>query len=223
MRTITDERIASFIQSMEPEKPSYLYEMEKEAAKHHVPIIRRPAQSFLKWLLVTIEPAQILEVGTAVAFSAIFMSEYLPEGGHITTIEKVPMRIEKARENLEQYRKNDVITLLEGDASDLLKELADAKPNGYDFIFMDAAKGQYPHFLPYVLTLLKPGGILLSDNVLKEGDIVESRYAITRRDRTIHSRMREYLYQLTHDDRLDTVILPIGDGMTLSTKKRSCP
>ncbi|MDD6207900.1 MAG: O-methyltransferase [Clostridiales bacterium] len=208
---------------MEPEKPSYLYEMEKEAAKHHVPIIRRPAQSFLKWLLVTIEPAQILEVGTAVAFSAIFMSEYLPEGGHITTIEKVPMRIEKARENLEQYRKNDVITLLEGDASDLLKELADAKPNGYDFIFMDAAKGQYPHFLPYVLTLLKPGGILLSDNVLKEGDIVESRYAITRRDRTIHSRMREYLYQLTHDDRLDTVILPIGDGMTLSTKKRSCP
>ena len=219
MRTITDERIASFIQSIEPEKPAYLYEMEKEAVKHHVPIIRRPAQSFLRWLLVTFQPGQILEVGTAVAFSSIFMSEYLMEGGHITTIEKVPMRIQKARENLERYGKNDVITMLEGDAADILKSLADTRPEGYDFIFMDAAKGQYPHFFPYVFTLLKPGGILLSDNVLNEGDIVESRYAITRRDRTIHSRMREYLYQLTHDDRLDTIVLPIGDGMTLSTKK----
>lgn len=219
MRTITDERIAAFIQSLEPDKPEYLYEMEKEALEQHVPIIRRPAQSFFRWLLVTLRPEQILEIGTAVAFSAVFMSEYLPEDGHITTIEKVPARIQKARENLSRYGKNDVITMLEGDAADILKTLADSQAGKYDLIFMDAAKGQYPHFLPYVFSLLKPGGILLSDNVLKEGDIVQSRYAVTRRDRTIHSRMREYLYELTHDERMDTVVLPIGDGMTLSTKK----
>ena len=106
------------------------------------------------------------------------------------------------------------ITLLEGDAADVLKELE----GPYDFIFMDAAKGQYIHFLPEVLRLLAPGGILVSDNVLQDGDVVESRYAVVRRNRTIHSRMREYLWTLKHMDGLETIVLPIGDGMTVSVK-----
>ena len=89
----------------------------------------------------------------------------------------------------------------------------------YDVIFMDAAKGQYIHFLPDILRLLAPGGLLISDNVLQDGDIIESRFAVTRRNRTIHARMREYLYELKHHPELETVILPVGDGVTLSTKK----
>ena len=111
--------------------------------------------------------------------------------------------------------KEEVITLLEGDAMDILKEL----DGTYDFIFMDAAKGQYINFLPELLRLMPAGGLLISDNVLQEGDIVESRYGVTRRNRTIHTRMREYIYTLTHAEQLETSIVPIGDGITLSVKK----
>lgn len=90
----------------------------------------------------------------------------------------------------------------------------------YDFIFMDAAKGQYIHFMPDILRLLGSEGTLVSDNVLQDGDIIESRFAVTRRNRTIHKRMREYLYELTHDEHLVTAVLPIGDGVTVSTWKK---
>ena len=110
--------------------------------------------------------------------------------------------------------KQDAITLLEGDAADILKELT----GPYDFIFMDAAKGQYIHFLPEILRLLAPEGLLVSDNVLQDGDIIESRFAVERRNRTIHSRMREYLFELTHNEALRTVVLPVGDGVTVSVK-----
>ena len=103
---------------------------------------------------------------------------------------------------------------MEGDATEILKEL----DGTYDVIFMDAAKGQYINFLPDILRLLSPGGLLISDNVLQDGDIIESRFAVTRRNRTIHARMREYLYELKHHPELETVILPVGDGVTLSTK-----
>ena len=105
--------------------------------------------------------------------------------------------------------------MLEGDAADILKELEGT----FDLIFMDAAKGQYIHFMPDILRLLASGGILVSDNVLQDGDIMESRFAVTRRNRTIHSRMREYLFELTHHELLETCILPVGDGITASVKK----
>ena len=143
------------------------------------------------------------------------MSEYAPEGCHITTIEKYEKRIPLARENFKKAGKEQNITLLEGDATQILAELHEE----YDLIFMDAAKGQYINFLPDILRLMAPGGILVSDNILQDGDIVESKYAVTRRNRTIHNRMREYLYALTHHEELETVILPIADGVTLSAKK----
>lgn len=216
---ITDERIARYIESLEAELPPLLREIEKKAYENHVPIIRRPTRSLLRFLIQMNRPMKILEVGAAVGFSSLYMSDFLPEGGTITTIEKMPERIKEAKENFKSLKKEEVITLLEGDATDILKELAD-KGESYDMIFMDAAKGQYIHFMPEVMRLLKVGGLLVSDNVLQEGDIVESRFAVTRRNRTIHFRMREYLYALTHNENLDTVILPIGDGMTLSTKQK---
>ena len=210
-----DERLNAFIDSLDTGNTPFLNGIEKEAKETNVPIIRTQVQSLLKLLLAMRKPATILEVGCAIGFSALLMSEYGPEDCHITTIEKYEKRIPVARENFRRAGKGERITLLEGDAAEILQKLTGA----YDMIFMDAAKGQYIHFLPDVLRLLAPGGILLSDNVLQDGDILESRFAVTRRNRTIHSRMREYLYELKHHPQLETVILPVGDGVTLSVKR----
>lgn len=212
---IVDERMRTFINSLDSGNPAWLNEVEKRAKAENVPIIRTEMQSFLRLLLAMQRPASILEVGTAVGFSALLMSEYMPENCHITTIEKYEKRIPVAKANFEKYGRQDKITLLEGDAAEILHDLEDP----FDFIFMDAAKGQYLHFLPDVLRLLNPGGLLVSDNVLQDGDIIESRYAVTRRDRTIHARMRDYLYELKHNPMLETSILPVGDGVTVSVRK----
>ena len=212
---ITEERISTFISSFDTGNTPFLEELEQYAKKTDVPIIRPQVQNLLKLLLAMKEPKTILEVGTAIGFSALLMSEYGPRGCHITTIEKYEVRIPIARENFKKAGKEKEITLIEGDATQILKELT----GPYDMIFMDAAKGQYIHFLPDILRLLPTGGILISDNVLQDGDVLQSRYAVTRRDRTIHSRMRGYLYELKHHEGLQTDILPIGDGVTVSVKK----
>ncbi len=211
---ITDERISAFINSLDCGNTEFLNEIEDECRRTNVPVIRTQMQGLLKFLLAVNRPQNILEVGTAIGFSALLMSEYAPEGCRITTIEKYEKRIPLAKENFRRAGREDVITLLEGDAAELLKGLKGT----YDFIFMDAAKGQYIHFLPDILRLLGDGGLLVSDNVLQDGDIIESRFAVTRRNRTIHARMRDYLYELKHNEQLETVILPVGDGVTISVK-----
>lgn len=211
---ITEERISTFINSFDIGNTPFLNELEQYAIKTNVPVIRPQMQSFLKLLLAMKQPKQILEVGTAIGFSALLMSEYGPKDCSITTIEKYEKRISLARENFKKAGKEEQITLLEGDATEILKNLA----GSYDFIFMDAAKGQYINFLPDILKLMPVGGVLISDNVLQDGDVMESRFAVTRRDRTIHSRMREYLYELKHNEQLCTDILPVGDGVTVSVK-----
>ena len=212
---IVDERMAAFIDSLDRGNTPFLDEIEKYAIETQVPIVRKSMQSLLKFLLAYAKPKNILEVGTAIGFSALLMSEYAPVDCHITTIEKYEKRIPIAKDNFKRAGKEEAITLLEGDATEILKRLT----GSYDLIFMDAAKGQYIHFLPDILRLLAPGGLLVSDNVLQDGDIIESRFAVTRRNRTIHARMREYLYELKHHPPLETVILPVGDGVTLSTKR----
>lgn len=211
---IVDERTVAFINSLDSGNTPFLNEIEKEAKETNVPIIRTEMQSFIKLLLAVKKPESVLEIGCAIGFSTLLMSEYAPEGCRITTIEKYEKRIPVAKENFKRAGKEDRITLLEGDAQDWLKKL----DGTYDFIFMDAAKGQYIHFLPDILRLMKEGSLLLSDNVLQDGDIIQSRYAVTRRNRTIHTRMRDYLYELKHHPQLRTAILPVGDGITLSVK-----
>ena len=211
---IEQERIRSFINSLDRGNPPYLDELEKTAIEGGVPIIRKDTQALLRFLMNQMRPANILEIGCAVGFSALLMREYTGDDTRITTIEKYEKRIPVARDNFHKYDTEGKITLLEGDATDILKTL----DPGYDFIFMDAAKGQYINFLPDCLRILQKGGILLSDNVLQDGDVFESRFAVTRRNRTIHARMREYLYELKHNDMLDTVILTVGDGMALSVR-----
>lgn len=211
---IDKERLDIFLASFDRGNTPFLNQIEQEALETNEPIIRTQTQGLLRFLLALHKPMSILEVGCAVGFSALLMSEYAPESCQVTTIEKVERRIVAARENFRRAGREDVITLLEGDASDILKELA----GSYDMIFMDAAKGQYPSFLPDVLRLLAPGGLLVSDNVLQDGDILESRFAVERRDRTIHRRMRDYLFELTHNEALTTTVLPVGDGVTVSVK-----
>ena len=212
---IVDERLVTYINSLDTGNTAMLDQIEREATADYVPIIRKEMQSFLKFLLAMKKPARILEVGTAVGFSAILMAEYDPVPCQITTIENYEKRIPIARENFKRAGKKTQIALLEGDAAEVLKTLE----GPYDFIFMDAAKGQYIHFLPEILRLLAKDGVLVSDNVLQDGDVIESRFAVTRRNRTIHKRMREYLYTLTHSEELVTAVLPVGDGITLSTRR----
>ena len=212
---IVDERLVTYINSLDRGNTDFLNQLEMEALRDHVPIIRRETQSLLKVLLELTAPSRILEVGTAVGFSALLMSTYGPGECRITTIENYEKRISAARENFKKAGKEKQITLLEGDAQKVLKTLEEP----FDFIFMDAAKGQYIHFLPDILRLLVKGGILISDNVLQDGDIIQSHFAVERRNRTIYKRMREYLGTLKKSSELETAILPLGDGVALSVRK----
>ena len=205
----------TFINSLDTGNTPFLEELEQYALQERVPVIRREMQSFIKMLLALQRPKRILEVGTAIGFSTLLMCEYGPADVQITTIENYEKRIPLAKENFRKAGQESKITLLEGDATKILAGLS----GPYDLIFMDAAKGQYIHWLPDVIRLLKKGGVLLSDNVLQDGNLIESHYIVERRDRTIYKRMREYLYQLKHDPLLETSILPLGDGVTVSVKK----
>lgn len=213
---IVNERIVSYINSLNADNEGVLAEIENEAKAAGVPVIRKEMENFLKVMLAVKKPAGILEVGAAVGYSSILMSMNVVSDCHITTIENYDIRIEQARHNIARAGKESQITLLEGDAMNILKDLPSQE---YDFVFMDAAKAQYINFLPEVLRVMKTSAVLISDNVLQEGSIAESRYAVTRRDRTIHARMREYMYELTHMNELITSIVPIGDGITMSVKR----
>ena len=212
---IVNDRIVSYIHSLESSNSEILQKIEQCAIEENVPIIRKEMESFLRVMLKIKQPLNVLELGCAIGYSAILMSEYLPEGGHITTIENYEKRIIQAKENIKEANAEGKITLLEGDAMERMAELTSGS---FDFVFMDAAKAQYINFLPDCLRLLKVGGVLVSDNVLQDGDIIESRFAVARRNRTIHSRMREYLYTLKNHEQLSTAILPLGDGVTISTR-----
>lgn len=212
---ITDERIRDYIRSLESDQGELLERIAVEARKKSIPIIKKETGALLKTLVAARQPGAILEVGTAVGYSALLMAQVMPAGCRITTIEKYRPRIEAARANFKEAAMDGRITLLEGDAQELLGEIS----GPYDFIFMDAAKGQYIHWLKDILRLMPEGGMLLSDNVLQEGTIAESRYAVERRDRTIHARMREYLYAIKHMEELETAVVPIGDGVAVSVRK----
>ena len=212
---IVDDNAITYILSLELPEIPLLEEIEAQALADDVPVIRKETKSLLKVLVTAVRPGKILEIGTAVGYSALVMSAYAPESCKITTIENYEKRIPIARENIRKAGKEDMIHLLFGDAMDILPTLAEA----YDFIFLDAAKGQYIHYLPQLERLLRPGGMLVSDNVLQDGDVLKSRFAVERRNRTIHSRMREYLMELKHSPVFETAILPVGDGVAVSVKR----
>ena len=212
---IADRRITDYILSLESGQGELCDRIGQDALAARVPIIRRETAALLKTLVAAKRPGAILEIGTAVGYSALLMARVMPENCRITTVEKYEKRIPVARENFRLAGEEDRITLLEGDAGEILDRL---RGETFDFVFMDAAKGQYLGWLPKIMELMPAGAVLVSDNVLQDGDIVQSRFAVDRRNRTIHSRMREYLYELKHNRALETSILPVGDGVAISVR-----
>ena len=200
----------------EPSSP-ILSEIEKQIAteKETWPIIKPEVADFMRVQLSLIQPSTILEIGTAVGYSSILMSEHLKEGGKITTLERFPYMLEIASKNIKRAGLEDTIEIIEGDAADTLLTLPDAY---YDVVFMDCAKGQYINFLPECIRVLKPGGLLITDNVLHKGSVAKSRYLIERRQRTTHSRLRDFLWTIMHSDQLVSTVMPLGDGVALSYK-----
>ena len=215
---ITDERLVNYIHSLEPDRSELLETMRAEALAAEIPIIRDETAALLKCFIRMLQPKRILEIGAAVGYSALCMEEAAEGQAELLTVESYPPRIEAAKRNFARspYQKN--ITLVSGDAGVLLKQLIREKQH-FDFIFMDAAKAQYVVWLPDILPLMRLGSVLVSDNILQDGSIVESRYQVERRDRTIHTRMREYLFRLKHEKQLESAILPVGDGVSISVKK----
>lgn len=209
------ERITSFINSFNKDDEGTLGEIYEQARERGIPVIRRETRELLKLLMLMQHPANILEIGTAVGYSALYMSKYASCHSYITTIELDTDRAEEARNNIKRLGMDSVITVLQGDAAEVLPTLS----GSFDFAFVDAAKGQYLNYYEEVMRLLAPGGLILSDNVLQDGEILESHFLVTKRDRTIHDRMRDYLYTIKNDSRLETAILSVGDGVALSIRR----
>lgn len=214
-------RIRDFIISYTHDDEGCLKEIYEKAVQNEVPIIRRETRDFLQVLLQIIKPQSILEVGTAVGYSTLVMADVLQEvwsrnDWHIDTCELDESRIKEALANFSNSPYKERITLLQGDAASTLKSITDKT---YDFIFIDAAKAQYMTYLEESIRLSHKGTVIVTDNILAEGDVLESHFLVEKRDRTIHDRMREYLYYIKNDPRLDTSILSVGDGLAMSIIK----
>lgn len=217
---IIDERLTSYIHSLDADNAPFFEELRKYAQINDVPIIRREMESFIRVLLDIKKPEALLEIGTGIGYSTLFFADNCDSLKRIDTIENYGPRIKKAKESIELYSAQYVekmvkINLIESDAVEVVKNL----DTEYDFMFLDAAKAQYIIMLPYLIRNLKKGGILLADNVLQEGELIESRYVTERRQRTIHERMRAFIYEVKNNSMLDTALITIGDGVTLSVKK----
>lgn len=214
---ITEERLVNYIRSLEPDRSARLDRIRRESLAAEIPIIRDETAAFLRCIIRMRKPRRILELGTASGYSALTMAEVMPADAEILTVEKVPARHRLAEKNFREAGEEARITLLREDITGLLPELIRAGRQ-YDIIFLDAAKAQYPRWLPLLVKLLPEGGVLLADNVLQDGSIVESRFLIERRDRTIHERMRTFLFRIKHDPGLETAVLPLGDGLSISIR-----
>ena len=214
---ITNPKVLEYLDIISPVNSKAIEEIRAEAKRNYIPIIKRDTENFLKFVLKMQNPGSILEIGCAVGYSAAVMLEN--SDADIVTVEKMPERVEEAKRNIKYADFESRASILEGDAGEILKSLAD-KGEKFDFIFMDAAKAQYITGLPVVKKLLKESGMIFSDNCLQEGDLAESSFAIRKRDKTIHKRMREYIYLLLHDETLESWIFSIGDGVLLSRSRR---
>ena len=215
MKIHVEDYISKYIRVLQPPYEGVLSEIQEEAIDNDVPIVPHEVARFLSVILTMKKPKRILEIGTAVGFSASLMSKYLDDGGHITTIDRYDIMLADAKKNIARMGIEDKVTILEGDANDILPTLE----GPYDVIFMDAGKGQYMNFLPHCLRLMPVGGILIADDILQGGYIAKSRYAVERRQRTIHKRLRNFLWEITHNPILETCLLPVGDGIALCYKK----
>ena len=213
---IDEIRVSDFILSLSSETDDDILKLKQYARENDVPIIRDETRDFLKLILNLIKPINILEIGTAIAYSTLIMHKNCPNA-QIVTIEDFPRRVKEAKENIIKYFDKERIDLIDKDASIYLKE--NKETECFDLVFLDAAKGQYINWISDIKRLMKKNAILIADNIFKDGEVIESKFLIKKRDRTIHKRMREFLKFITSDIELDTKIFNIGDGISISIKK----
>lgn len=214
MTNINEEYVEEYIRSITPPNNNYLVKMEHYAKEFHVPIIEPEVAQLLKVLLKSNKPKNILEIGTAIGYSALIMAETTPDDTKITTIERNEDMLILARENISNSIFKDKVKILQGEAEAILPHLSDK----YDFIFLDAAKGQYLEFFNYCIALLKPGGLIVSDNVLFKG-MVATDDLVIKRKKTIVNRLRTYLRYINELDGYTSCVIPIGDGVALTYKE----
>lgn len=214
MTHINEDYITSYIRELTPKSSPLLQELESYAKEHHVPIVQPEVGQLLRTLLKIHKPASILEVGTAIGYSAILMGECLSGKWTITSLERNQEIIPAALENIERADYEDRIKIIPGDALETFPHLTST----YDFIFLDAAKGHYMEFFDYASALLKPGGIIVSDNVLYKGMVAEDSL-VKRRKRTIVNRLREYLERINNLEGYISSVIPIGDGVAITCKE----
>ncbi len=211
---INEDYVEEYIRSIIPEHKGYLKDIEDYARINNIPIIEREVAQLLKVLLKISRPKNILEIGTAIGYSALIMATSTEDSCKITTIERRLDMVEMARENIDNAKYRDKIKILYGEAEIVLPTLEDK----YDFIFLDAAKGQYLDFFNSCVDLLEDRGIIMSDNVLFKGMVATDKLVI-RRKKTIVKRLREYLKYINHLDGYESCIIPIGDGVALTYRE----
>ncbi|MBR1737596.1 MAG: O-methyltransferase [Firmicutes bacterium] len=216
---ITDDKLKKYIDDVQPIRGGMLGEIQKNAYEKNVPIIPNDVVKLIEFIFAVTKPEKVLEIGMAIGFSSSLMAELMEGRGHVTTIDRFDVMIKQAKENFRKLGNEDKITLIEGDAAEILPTL-DEK---YDIIFLDAAKGQYINFLPDCMRLLKTGGILIADDILQNGTVADDISEITRRQRTIHKRLRAFIEEITGNPYLTTSILTIGDGVAVCRKNEEIP
>lgn len=209
-----DERLEEYVKNMQPMLDGEIGKLQAQAYEEGLPIIPNEVVRLMDVLLGLVKPKKILELGTAVGFSSIFMTGFLQDGGSITTIDRYPYMIERAKENFKRFNVEDKVNFIIGDAVEVIKELDDE----YDVVFMDAAKGQYINILPDVIRLTRSGGLIIADDILQEGRVAKERLEVPRRQRTMHTRLNEFLNTISNDKRLVSSILTIGDGVAVMRK-----
>lgn len=215
-RPVINNDVREFLRFGQKQLDGKLGEIEREANEQRVPVIPHETVTFFIWLFGQIQPKEILEVGTAIGFSAGLMAHYMDQEGKITTIERNPTMIEKAVSNFKQLGIEKKVALLEGQANEWLEKLEE---DTYDFIFMDSAKAKYYDFFPDCMRILKEGGVLAIDDVLQGGTILQAAEDIPRRRRKIHRKLNAFLDIVLKHPSLETTLLPLGDGLLLITKK----
>lgn len=204
-----------FIAGFLPDMDGVLGEIQRESIKEGYPIISHEAVRLLSVLLSVIRPANVLEIGCAVGFSAGLFAKHLKDGGMVTTIDRYDFMLERARKNFIKMGIEDKVKLIEGDAADILPKLNDST---FDFVFLDAGKAQYLNFMPHCIRVLKKDGVFVADDVLQGGAVALPRLSVPRRQRTTHKRMRGFLDAINFAEGLETCLLPIGDGMAVCVK-----
>lgn len=214
LSNINEDNIEEYIRSLIPSKDDFLIELEKYAELNHVPIIHPEVAQLIKVLIKISKPKKILEIGTAIGYSALVMASAMGKDGKVITIEKRDDMINIANKNISDSGYFSKIQIIKGEAEEVLPSINDE----FDFIFIDAAKGQYMEFFPHCIRNLVDGGIIVSDNVLYKG-MVASDELVVRRKKTIVKRMRSYLNYITSNDSIESTVIPIGDGVAITYKK----